>query len=609
MAWAIGEYLTKTKPAAESARELDGLLSDATPEEWAVLGQLCGSPEDLMDCWRAGFVVGDARSPIKGTQYHASLVHAHGLGKVLPAEFAEPVKTGFGAPKSQHSWRDAPKDEPESEPTNAEIALVAKLCNDRAGVRGVADRIIALRDTNRQAALNLAITHAGISDRDYVKAGLPLPRLRAIKKWAADGDKIPLALPPAVEVAVVAAEIVKEAEVVAVEVMPFVEAVTPDPIIDVEAEEEEEFIPVPIASPTFQRIKKPSIAIWDSTDLETIAPADIGNVNQFPIVLVVAGQGNGKTVTLGYIFECLTGNKAVFTPKVDDHRNPSIQAIYDLKFGYNDVTCRGSWFGNQESFDNSSQMDLDWYLDSATDKNGSALDFLHAANQTAVNRTAVGMRTGRSMWRVFYDEAAQTYVSGFSNTAGTDGVSLGRKGEVECQWFISSNLKPAIFNWRGAGVQLFIGCQSETVENIGLKGCAEARDEAWHLYPGLKAIEIAKKHKQSKLAAFLQRALSDGYAIAILEKEGQQFKVIRMPKLADLARFDPIIEDESPGVAISTIEAQNLEDLWNDDEMIEESIAESIGTETLDQVARRIMAMTNLSLDTRLKLIEDAQNG
>ena len=213
------------------------------------------------------------------------------------------------------------------------------------------------------------------------------------------------------------------------------------------------------------------------------------------------------------------------------------------------------------------------------------------------------------MWRVFYDEAAQTYVSGFGNTIGTDGVSLGRKGEVDCQWFISSNLKPAIFNWRGAGVQLFIGCQSETVENIGLKGCAEARDEAWHLYPGPKAIEIAKKYKQLKLSAFLQRALSDGYAIAILEQGGTQFKVIRMPKLADLARFDPIIEDEGPSAAPPTIEQENLEDPWDDEGFNEPALLKSVATETLDQVAMRIMAMTNYSLDTRLKLIKEAHNG
>ena len=602
MAWAIGEHLTKTKPEVDAARELDGLLSDATPEEWAILAESCGSLEDLTDCLRAGSVVGHTRSTIKGTQYHAALVHAHGLGKLLPAGFVEPVKTGFGAPKSPYSWRDLPKNEPESDPTNAEIALVAKLCNERAGVRGVADKILALRDTNRQAALNLAIIHAGISDRDYVKAGISLPRLRAIKKWAADGDKIK-ALPPAVEVDIVAVEIVDEVKVVAVEIVA-------EPIDDVEEEEEEEaIIPVPVASPTFQRIAKPSVSIWDSTDLDTIEPADIGNVNQFPIVLVVAGQGNGKTVTLGYIFECLSGNKAVFTPKIDDHRNPSIQAIYDLKFGYDAVAGRGSWFGNQESFDNSSIMDLDWYHNSATNKNGSALDFLHAANQTAVNRTAVGTRKGRSMWRVFYDEAAQTYVSGFSNTTDSQNNSLGRKGEVECQWFISSNLKPAIFNWRGAGVQLFIGCQSETVESIGLKGCAEARDEAWHLYPGPKAIEIARKHNQLKLAAFLQRALSDGYAIAILEKEGKQFKVIRMPKLADLARFDPIIEDDDSSAALPTIEPQNLEDLWGDDELNEESSAKSVSTESIEDFASRIMAMTYLSMDQRITMIEDAHRG
>ena len=609
MAWAIGEYLTKTKPGAEQAKELDELLSDATPEEWAVLAQLCGTPEDLMDCWRAGFVVGDARSPVKGAQYHAALVHAHGLGKILPAEFVGPVKTGFGAPKSAHSWRDAPKDEPESDPTNAEIALVAKLCNDRAGVRAVADKILALRDTNRQAALNLAITHAGISDRDYVKAGLALPRLRAIKKWAADGDKIK-ALPPAIEtVPIVAVEVVEEVAIVPVVVMPSFVQVEAAAIVEPETEDDdkEQFIPDPVASPTFQHIVKPIVSIWDSTDLETIAPADIGNVNQFPIVMVVAGQGNGKTCTLAYIMDNLTGKKALFTPKANDHRNPSVQEIYDLRFGYNPGTDRAAWFGTPDSFDNSPMMDLDWYLNSASKKYGSALDFIHAANQTAVNRTAVGTKKGRSTWRVFYDEAATTYTAGFCRVL-VDGVSLGSKGRQECQEFISANLIPAVFNWRDAGVQLFLGCQSETVQSVGFQGCSEAKNEAWHLYPGPKAIAVAKKHKQSKLASFLQRALSDGYAIAILEKEGQQFKVIRMPKLADLARFDPIIEDEDPKAAL-TVEAQNLEDLWNDDEMIEESIAESVVTEAIGDVARRIMAMTYLPLNTRLTMIEDAHNG
>ena len=608
MAWAIGEYLTKTKPGVEQARELDELLSDATPEEWAVLAKICGDPDDLMDCWRAGFVANTAHSSVKGTQYHAALVHAHGLRKGMPAEFVEPVKTGFGAPKSAHSWRDAPKDEPESDPTNAETALVYKLCNDRAGVRAVADKILVLRDTNRQAALNLAITHAGISDRDYVKAGVPLSRLKAIKKWAADGDKIKV-LPPAVEtVPIVAVEVVEEVvEVVTVEVMPIVEVVTTEPIVDIDVEVDE-FIPVHIASPTFQRITKPSLSIWDSTDLETIEPADIGNVNQFPIVMVVAGQGNGKTCTLGYIMEKLTGKKVLFTPKANDHRNPSVQEIYDLRFGYNPKTDTAAWFGTPESFDNSPMMDLDWYLNSSSDKHGSALDFIHAANQTAINRTAVGTKKGRSTWRVFYDEASQTYRSGFCRVL-VDGVSLGAKGRQECQEFISANLIPAVFNWRDAGVQLFLGCQSETVQSVGFQGCSEAKDEAWHLYPGPKAIAVAKKHKQSKLASFLQRALSDGYAIAILEKEGQQFKVVRMPKLADLARFDPIIEDEGPSLALPVIEPENLEDLWDDDEIIEESIAESVGIESIDDVALRIMAMTNLTLDTRLKLIEDAHRG
>ena len=333
---------------------------------------------------------------------------------------------------------------------------------------------------------------------------------------------------------------------------------------------------------------------------------DIGNVNKFPIMIIVAGQGNGKTVTLAYLFEHLEGKTALFTPKADDHRNPAMDKVYDLKFGYNETTGLGSWFGDQRSFSNSSQMDLDWYL--KNEKTGSALDFIGAVCATAENRTARGTKKGRHAWRVFYDEANQVFTGGFTKTE-IDGVPQGSQGAKECQYFIEANLKASLFNFRGAGVQMWIGCISETVQNIGLKGCSEALNEAWHLYPGPKAIEIAKKCKQLKLSSFLQRALSDGYAIAILEQGGTQFKVIRMPKLADLSRFDPIIEDESPSAAIPITEHQDVEDLWDDEELIEPAIAESVVTETMDQIAKRIMAMTYLSMDSRLQMIEEAHRG
>ena len=83
----------------------------------------------------------------------------------------------------------------------------------------------------------------------------------------------------------------------------------------------------------------------------------------------------------------------------------------------------------------------------------------------------------------------------------------------------------------------------------------------------------------------------------------------KIRKLADLARFDPIIEDEGPSAEIPAIEHENLEDTWDDEGFNEPAIAKSVSTETIDQVAMRIMAMTNLSLDTRLTMIKDAHRG
>jgi hypothetical protein len=507
-------------------------------------------------------------------------------------------------------------------------------------------------EQGKQRAMNLLLMRSGLAARD---SGLKIDRFDAIEKWAREGDTITIApstpsvpvieptiAEPVVEAAAkpsfvsvesVAAESVataiveeeilhelsveEEQEEIEEETIGEEEYIEEEDEDGEEEEQEEEPVALPVqpiaVAPTFQRIKSPEISIWDSTDLDTIAPADIGNVNIFPVILVVAGQGNGKTVTMAHIFEQLSGNKAMYTPKMDDHKNPAIQDVYDLMFGYNSVTNRAAWYGTPESFDNSPLMDLDWYLSKASNKSGSALDFIHAANKTAENRTAYGSKKGRSMWRVFYDEAAVTYRAGF-NRVVVDGVSLGPKGRQECQEFIAANLIPAIFNWRGAGVQLFMGCQSETVESVGLKGCAEARDEAWHLYPGLKAIEIAKKHKQSKLSAFLQRAISDGYAIAILEKEGQQFKIIRMPKLADLKRFDPIEEDDevltTTPIAASDptpIALETEESLIEDtieDTIVEDAVStdqEVEGIEDTTDRMRKIHAIMALDIPVELK--------
>lgn len=630
-----GQFLGSKGIERSRAESLIKAMDDATEGQWEAL---CVAADDVELFGRAleSGLLELTRGDIKhGDIYRkaASFVHAAKPGTIEGYKGRTPTALIPPAPEKKKLIPAVYDDE---------ITRICEVCDAR--IRQSADREWAakviddaaalLAAKNRQAATNKLIYNSKLTEKEFAKEGITKDRLKLIKVWAAEGAKPETIVPVSPRVSPVAVEPIAptpQPETSPIAVGPVAESIVAPPIVvedeaiedeqdDDEIEDEEDEPIVQAAKPVFRQranTRTPiATCIWDTTDLDTIEAGDVGNVNQFPIILVVAGQGNGKTVTLAWLFEQLSGRKAMFTPKADDHRNPAIKNVFDLMFGFNIDRNRGAWFGNQSSFDNSSFQDLDWYL-TAKRKHGSALDFLHATCQTAENRTATGKKKGRDSWRVFYDEAAQTYTAGFTNTIDDSGISLGQRGEKECQWFITGKLKPAIFNFRGAGVQLFIGCQSETVDNIGLKGCAEARDEAWHLYPGPKAIEVARKHKQSKLVAFLQRAIEDGYAISILEKEGQQFKVIRMPKLVELERFDPIDEDEAEEVTeeisdASTIDDGSLDESWNDEEseeMVEPAIASSVPSETLDQMAVRIMAMTRLSITTRLQMIEDAQRG
>jgi hypothetical protein len=598
---------------------LAAAMADATAEQWSQLHYATdGDDAVFLKALESGMLLAENGVEKQGAIFRKAAEYIDTANKGAIEGFVPRPATALVEPQKRRDVVPVTIDEVDA------ICLICVKAiaqsPDTAWSQKIIDQAAELKATNHQACTNKLIFHSKLTDRQFAAEGITKDRLKLIKAWAAEGAKpgavaTPIVVPP---VAVV------EPEVTPIAVAPMLHHVAPvvsivepetDCEFDIEEYEQEPVKPIAVAPMFFQSNQQRTpiaASVWDTTDLDTIAPADIGNVNQFPVILVVAGQGNGKTCSLAYIFEQLAGRKAMYTPKMDDHRNPAIQQVYDLRFGYNPVTNHAAWYGTPESFDNSPMMDLDWYLDHSRNKFGSALDFIHAANQTAVNRTASGTKKGRSMWRVFYDEAAVTYRAGF-NRVVVDGVSLGSKGRQECQEFIAANLIPAIFNWRGAGVQLFIGCQSETVESIGLKGCAEARDEAWHLYPGLKAIEVAKKCKQSKLAAFLQRAVDDDYAIAILEKEEKQFKIIRMPKLAELSRFDPIIEDEdvleeAVEVIPETVQqAIELDDVWGDADAAEEAVIETVAAPDIDAIKNRIarvMAMPGLTDDEKLDLIE-----
>ena len=584
-----GQFFGSKGIQLSRAKSIAQAMDDATEQQWESLFASCDDHDLFVNAFEAGLLEIAKGHPKHGDVFRKTAAYIHAVNPDSIEGFTGRSPTALIAPVEGRVRSVLPV-------TDDEITHICTISAERitqSADRKWAAKVIgdasALRDAgNRQGATNKLIYNSRLTEREFAKEGITKVRLKLIKEWAASGAPPTiapselLALPPAQPIDVTVETPIVQTIAAAPTFTSFKQPIAPVEELDYEivedyeeGEEEEEPIAVvlPTAKPAFHQVKQQrtpiAVSIWDTTDLETIEASELGNVNQFPIILVVAGQGNGKTVTMAYIFEQLSGCKVMYTPKMDDHKNKAIQQVYDLKFGFNPVANRAAWYGTPESFDNSPMMDLDWYLNQSSNKSGSALDFIHAANQTAVNRTAYGTKKGRSAWRVFYDEAAVTYRAGFSRVV-VDGVSLGSRGRQDCQEFIAANLIPAIFNWRGAGVQLFIGCQSETIESIGLKGCSEARDEAWHLYPGQKAIEIAKKHKQSKLAAFLQRAIDDNYAIAILEKEGQQFKIIRMPKLAELSRFDPIIEDdEVSGEAVEVIpepiqQAIEINDVWED---------------------------------------------
>jgi|GEM_PF-3545572 len=582
-----GQFFGSKGIQLSRAKSIAQAMDDATEQQWEGLFASCDDHDLFVNAFEAGLLEIAKGHPKHGDVFRKTAAYIHAVNPDSIEGFTGRLPTALIAPVEGKVRLALPV-------TDDEITHICTVSAERitqSADRKWAAKVIgdasALRDNgNRQGATNKLIYNSRLTEREFAKEGITKVRLKLIKEWAASGAPPTiapselLALPPAQPIDLTVETPIVQTIAAAPTFTSFKQPIAPVEELDYEIvedyeedEEEEEPIAValPTAKPAFHQVAKQrtqiAVSIWDTTDLETIEASELGNMNKIPFIIIVAPQGSGKTVTMAYIFSELSGKKALFTPKIDDHRNPAIQAVYDTRFGYNPETKRGSWFGDQGSFHNGSLMDLDWYLKNT--RSGSALDFIGAVCSTAQNRTATGTKRGRHNWFVFYDESNQVFTGGFTKTE-IAGIDQGKKGAEECQWFIESNLKSSLFNFRAAGVQMWVSCVSETVQNIGFKGCADVLGDAWHLYPGQKAIEIARKHKQLKLAAFLQRAIDDGYAIAILEKGGQQFKIIRMPKLAELSRFDPIIEDDEVlGEAIEVTpepipQAIEINDVWED---------------------------------------------
>lgn len=265
-----------------------------------------------------------------------------------------------------------------------------------------------------------------------------------------------------------------------------------------------------------------------------IKPEALNDVNKYPVVMVVAEQGSGKTVTVATIFEQLQGHKVLATPKIQDHRNSALSQVYSLKFGYDTKKECGMYTGHVDDYDSLEHHDLSWYLEENSE-GSHYLDFVLATMRESINRQKYGMETDAPYWRIFGDEWSAIYSNGFSDPLRE------RKEINQAKGYLEQCIRSAFFNFRGQRVQLFVGCQSETIDSIGAKGIASARDIAWHLYPGKAAIEVAKKLNKHSLSKYLADKVNQGYGVALLEKNGIYFEVVELPTLEYMAKFDPCL--------------------------------------------------------------------
>ena len=282
------------------------------------------------------------------------------------------------------------------------------------------------------------------------------------------------------------------------------------------------------------RINEAAFAGQIPDGVKLIECAALNDIDRYPVVMVIAGQGAGKSATMGAIFQRLDGFKAVASPK------PLKQILvdgFDLVFGGDQITGKWANFGEMETEAWGDEADLSWHLHQAKNSKmrGSMLRFLWAARRESMNRQ-IGETEMSQSWRCFYDEASYTYNSGFNDPMDSSG-----KAEKAAQTFVKGVSKDAFQNFRGQRVQFYLGAQNESVDSVGLNGFSANIKDAWHLYPGLSAIEAAQKNGKLQLAQWFRRQVADGQGIALLEKNGLDFHMIGdLPTIADLKRLtDP----------------------------------------------------------------------
>jgi hypothetical protein len=288
----------------------------------------------------------------------------------------------------------------------------------------------------------------------------------------------------------------------------------------------EEFTP---SRPT--RLPKISADISDlpPDGAKLIQCKDLNDVNKYPVVMLIAPPGSGKSATMGAIMQQLSGWKAIASPKP---LNDKMQGMFDLVYGCDPETGRWLNWGNLTDTDCADHRDLSFQLHKAKKQGkqiGSMLDFLWGCRRESMNRMQ-GTTENKVFWRCFFDEASYTYTSGYNDPQDAKGAA-----EKATQTFISGINKDAFQNFRGQKVQYFLGAQVETVDSIGLNGFNGAKKEAWFLFPGMKAIAAAEKHGKNQLAQWLKRRVKAGLGVALLIKEGVFFEVLDLPPIAELS--------------------------------------------------------------------------
>lgn len=303
-----------------------------------------------------------------------------------------------------------------------------------------------------------------------------------------------------------------------------------------EWEDEPEFVPPTPARPSLPTITNPKPQAQTIPDgAAGVKIEELGNINKYPVIMVVAGQGSGKSATMAVIMQRLSGYKVVASPKP---LTKKMVGYFDLVFGLHPRTNEWTYYGSIAETDFDEHIDLSYHLhkaQSSTPARGSMLDFLWACRRESLNRQK-GVTENREFWRCFYDEAADTFATGYGNPLDPDG-----KSEKAAQHMISTIVRASFINFRSQKIQVWIGTQSESVEIIGLKNLASTRDEAWHLYPGASAIVTAAKYGKPALAEWLKAQAKAGKGIALLEKQKTLFEVVTdLPSIQELSTITDV---------------------------------------------------------------------